>query len=51
MIHIKYQDTRPCGLSLEDFSCFPNMGLFKTCETLTGPFYHPEHNSNLLEVD
>ena len=38
MLHTKYQGSRPSGFKLEDFLCFQNLSLFKTCDPLEGPF-------------
>ena len=46
MLHTKYQDSVPSGFKQEDFSCFPNISLCKTCDPQPGPFLSQGHNLN-----
>ena len=38
MLQTKYQGSRPSGLKEIFFSCFPYIGLFKTCDPGGRPF-------------
>ena len=42
MLHTKYQGLRPCGLRQDNFSCFPCIGLCKTCDPQGEPIFLKE---------
>ena len=47
MLHIKYQDSRPCDF-IKDFSCFPYIKQCKTLDPGAEPFWPQGHNRNKL---
>ena len=41
MLHTEYQGSKRYGFRQEDFSCFPYLGLCKTCHPWVWPFLAP----------
>ena len=49
MLHNQYQSSRPYGFRKEHlFHLFPNIGLSKTCDPGTGPFWPQGYILNKL---
>ena len=45
-LHIKYQDSRPCGIRQEDFLMFSYLAYVNHVNPVTGPFWLKGHNLN-----